>query len=148
MSEEIVKKTLDSLDNTTSPGVSLIPVRMLKDIHCKLVPLLTKLFNDSIGIGLFPDEFKFAIDKPLFKQKGNATDTNNYRGISILPPTGKLFEKILARIYFNINNLFCPMQHGFRNSHSCESASHEVISSCLNNMDSKLLNIHRFQKNV
>ena len=82
---------------------------MLKEIYCKLVPFLTKLFNDSISIGSFPDEFKFTIVKPLFKQKGNVTDTNNYRGISILPPTGKLFEKILAeqiRIYFNINNLF------------------------------------------
>ena len=145
VSEELIKKTLDSLDNISSPGVSLIPVRMLKEIHCKLVPFLTKLFNDSISIGSFPDEFKFAIVKPLFKQKGNATDTNNYRGILILPPTGKLFEKILAeqiRIYFNINNLFCPMQHGFRNAHSCESALHEVISSCLNNMDSKLLNLY------
>ena len=54
---------------------------MLKEIHCKLVPFLTKLFNHSISIGSFPDEFKFAIVKPSFKQKGNATDTNNYRDI-------------------------------------------------------------------
>ena len=34
VSEELIKKTLDSLDNTSSPGVSLLPVRMLKEIHC------------------------------------------------------------------------------------------------------------------
>ena len=69
VSEEIIKKTLDSLDNTSSPDKSLIPVKLLKEIHYKLVPFLTNLFNDLINIGLFPDEFKFAILNLCLKTK-------------------------------------------------------------------------------
>ena len=46
---------------------------------------------------------------PLYESKDIKTDLNNYRGISVLPPLGKLFEKVLATqiiIYFNLNNLF------------------------------------------
>ena len=43
-----------------------------------------------------PDEWKTAIVTPLFKNKGDSNDLNNYRGISILPPLCKVFEKLLA----------------------------------------------------
>ena len=33
---------------------------------------------------------------------------------------------------------------GFRNSHSCESAIHEIVSDCLKNMDLKLINLLLF----
>ena len=62
---------------------------------------------------------------------------NNYRGISVLTPTSKCFEKIMAdqmRIYFEVNSFFYRSQHGFRNLHSCESALHEIVSRCLNNI--------------
>ena len=68
---------------------------------------------------------------------------NNYRGISILPPIAKIFERLLAeqmRLYFEINNLFFHGQHGFRTNHSCESALHELISKCFDNKDKKLIN--------
>ena len=41
------------------------------------------------------------------------------------------------RKYFNFNGLFFAGQHGFRASHSCESALHELISNCLERLDSK-----------
>ena len=69
---------------------------------------------------------------PLYESKDIKTDLNNYRGISVLPPLGKLFEKVLATKiinYFNINNLFFNGQHGFREHHSCETALHELIHS-------------------
>jgi hypothetical protein len=84
---------------------------------------------------------------PLFKNKGSRDNPTNYRGISILPPVAKIFEKILAeqiRLYFEINNLFFHGQHGFRSNHSCESALHEIISKCNLNIDNKLINLLLF----
>ena len=44
----------------------------------------------------FEKNFKTAVVTPLYKNKGDNTDLNNYRGISVLPPISKIFEKILA----------------------------------------------------
>ena len=44
---------------------------------------------------------------PLYKNKGEPKDLNSYRGISVLPPFAKIFEKIVAMqitIYLNLNN--------------------------------------------
>jgi hypothetical protein len=72
---------------------------------------------------------------------------NNYRGISVLPPIAKFFEKILATqisIYLSLNNILFAGQHGFRNGHSCETALHELISDLNKNRDSRLINLLLF----
>ena len=66
---------------------------------------------------------------PIFK-KGERNETKNYRGISVLIPVAKIFENILASqitIYLNINNILYSGQRGFRTSHSCETALHELL---------------------
>lgn len=143
----IIEKFIRGLDDSSSPGISGIPVVLLKACAKHIAPFLCQLFNECVRQSRFPDEFKFALVSPLFKNKGTAQDMNNYRGISVLPPIGKLFEKILAeqlRIYFEVNGLLFNGQHGFRESHSCETALHEIISACLANMDKKLINILLF----
>ncbi len=59
----------------------------------------------------------------------------------------KLVEKILGnqiRTYFINYKLLFQGQHGFTSNHSCETALHEVISSCLKNLDQKLVNLLLF----
>ena len=45
-------------------------------------------------LGSFPNVFKIAKVKPLFK-KGSKTDPSNYRPISLLPFLSKVFERIV-----------------------------------------------------
>ena len=140
-------KLLNKLDSSSAAGISELPSSLLKHSSHVIAPFLTKLFNDCVANNQFPDEFKSAIVVPLYKGKGSAEDMNNYRGISILPPIAKLFEKILAeqlKIYFEINKLFFHSQHGFRSNHSCESALHEIISMSVANMDNNLVNLLLF----
>ncbi len=80
-----------------------------KAAHEELAPSVTELFNKCIETKIVPNEWKLAKVTPLYKLKGIKTDLNNYRDISVLPPLGKLFEKVRATqiiIYFNMNNLF------------------------------------------
>ena len=70
---------------------------------------------------------------PLFK-KGNTDDPNNYRPISILPVTVKIFERV---VHFQIvdflylSGILSSSQSGFRNSHSTETGvicvSHYIL---------------------
>ncbi len=127
----IVTNLLTKLMNSSGPGISQIPVVVLKATANKISPLLTNIFNDCISSCVIPKEWKTAIVTALFKNKGLNTDINNYRGISVLPPIGKIFEKILGTQivnYFNTNNLFSKSQFGFRSNHSCETALHKIIS--------------------
>ena len=58
-----------------------------------------------------------------------------------------MFEKLLSKRikeYFEFNNLFFVGQHGFRSNHSCETAIHELVSSCLANIDKRLVNLLLF----
>ena len=88
---------------------------------------------------MYINEWKCAIVTPLHK-KGQVDALNNYRGISVLPPLNKIFEKILAeqiKEYFDSSELFDKNQHGFRAGHSCETALHEILSMCFKNLDIK-----------
>ena len=53
-----------------------------------------KLFNAIFRSGFFPEVWSKACIVPIFK-KGNANDTNNYRGISLVSCFGKLFTGVL-----------------------------------------------------
>jgi hypothetical protein len=59
-----------------------------------LVPIFTALFNMAIDTCMIPSEWKSAVVTPIYKNKGLKTDVNSYRGILVLPPVAKLFEKV------------------------------------------------------
>jgi hypothetical protein len=143
----IVEKLIQNLNSTSGAGFSEIPSKVIKNSYSIIAPILTSLFNHCIDLGKFPKEWKSAIDTPLYKSKGIKSDVNNYRGISVLPPIAKIFEKILAMqisIYLNLNNILFSGQHGFRNGHSCETALHELISYLNENRNSRAISLLLF----
>ena len=66
----------------------------LKKICPVLLPVLTKLSQKCLDRQVFPESFKIAKVKPLFKE-GNDLDPSNYRPISLLPVVGKIFERVI-----------------------------------------------------
>lgn len=137
-----IKILISQLDSSSSAGIAEIPVQVFKLAENTIPKFLEHFYNDCIKQQHIPQELKCALVSPLFKNKGETTDMNNYRGISVLPPAAKILEKILAqqiRSYFEDNNLFVDSQHGFRTNHSCETALHELISQCKNKLDRKQL---------
>ena len=97
------------------------------------------MFN-SLDNACIPDEWKFAFVHPLFKGKGNIDERDNYRGISILPPIAKVFERIVSSqvvSYFETNSLFVGEQHGFRANHSCETALQSILDKWKKKIDDK-----------
>lgn len=126
----IVDGMIDNLSNDSSPGISGIPLKIIKYAKLKFVPIITDIINECLDLGVMPDEWKSAIVTPLFK-KGDNDDVNNYRGIAVLALIAKVFEKIIAMQilnFFNTNELLFPGQHGFRSNHGCETLLHEIIS--------------------
>ena len=111
---------ISSLDSIKSIGPNSIPSKILKllknDISCQLA----YIFNKSFTSGVFPSALKIAKIVPIHK-KDSKVDFSNYRPISILSNLDKIPEKIVyTRIFkfFDNNNLFYPLQFGFRQNYS------------------------------
>jgi len=119
-----IEKIINSLLPKNSCGFDLLSNRMIKKEKKQFSKILSPLINESLNQGIFPEALKSAKVVPIFK-KGDKTNMNNYRPISLLPVISKVFEKVLNnRInqHLNENNLIDDNQYGFRPEHSTEDA--------------------------
>jgi hypothetical protein len=93
---------------------------MLRHLSQKALIYLTRLFNNLLCSGHFPNAWKRAKIIPILKPNKPPTDPNSYRPISLLSIIGKLFERIIAsRLSTQVNQkpLLPDEQFGFRKKH-------------------------------
>ena len=136
--ETEVAKFMQQLPMKTSSGHDNISNVLLKLIGVHLLTPLTRIFNDSISMGVFPEVMKLADVVPLYKAKEKFLETN-YRPISLLTTMSKLLEKVVyKRVYTFLtdNDQLYESQYGFRIQHSCDNAVGEVVSRIVKNLES------------
>ena len=120
---------INNLTPKTSSGIGNLFIKHIKVIKNELVKPLTLITNQVLCTGIFPDKLKIAKVIPIFK-KGDDTDLNNYRPISLLPAISKIIEKVIYNQtynYFDNNKIFYAHQYGFRKQHSTELAVLELV---------------------
>lgn len=123
VSEREVLSTLNSLDPNKSTGPDEIPTKILKMSAILIAAPMTRLFNKSLQQGVFPNSWKTAHIKPIFKNKGSPSKLTNYRPISLLSCMSKILEKIVFKnIYRHLshNHLLTDKQSGYRPEHSTQ----------------------------
>ena len=138
-SEREVLQMLNSLDSNKSTGPDEIPVKLLKLSAVLIAEPLSKLFNRSITLGVYPSKFKEANVRPIFKNKGSPSDYTCYRPISLLSSLSKVFERIIYKhIYAHIseNFLLTDKQSGYRRSHSTEQQLLYLTHNMYKSLDS------------
>ena len=124
------------LDRGKSYGLdNLINEMFINGIHV-LSPLLVNIFNHIFESGTYPQEWLKGIIVPIPK-KGDLTDANNYRGITIMSVFAKLVSIILNNrlVKFAENSSqFNDFQYGFREKRSttdCIFILHNMIKCTL-----------------
>ena len=80
------------------------------------------LFNHYIRKSALLSEWKISNVTPIHK-KGETTDKNNYRPVSVLSAISKLFEKVMFdQVYSSFTPTFSSNMLGFPKRHSCATA--------------------------
>ena len=134
-----VKNVLSHLKNNKSAGADLILNEFLKYSNDVMCTVLTKLFNVVLNSGVVPEAWTKGIIIPIYKKKGDDTDPNNYRGISLLSCIGKVFTSLVSsRISTYVENfeILGGEQAGFRKKYS--TVDHVFVLNGLIDIYSKM----------
>ena len=81
-----VELAIGKLKSHKSPGIDEIPAELIKAGGRTICGEIHKLITSIWKKEKLPEEWKESIIVPIHK-KGDKTDCNNYRGISLLPTT-------------------------------------------------------------
>ena len=120
---------MENINPNKAVGPDGIPGKILKLCAKELAPILTTLFQASLNQGIIPKDWKEANITPIFK-KGEKTNAENYRPVSLTSIICKLLEHIVHSSimdHFEKNNILTNVQHGSRQKRSCET---QLITTC------------------
>lgn len=134
-----IKKIVRSLKNKKSSGFDNIPMTVIKSCIDLITEPLVHVINRTLETGIFPDQLKRALIKPLHK-KGLKTDMANSRPIALLPSFSKIFEKVIFNRltdFFNKNSTLSPLQFGFQKGKSTSLAIFEMFMRIWDNINEK-----------
>ena len=94
---EDMSNALNSLKMNKSPGPDGLHPRVLKELSKEIAYPLKYIFDLTIKTGKFPDKWKVAEVRPIFK-KGNKTQPGNYRPVSLTSIVCKVFEGFVRNV--------------------------------------------------
>ena len=105
-------QTIEELDkalaNRKAPGADGIPPETLKTGKPALMQHLYELLCLCWKKGYVPQDMREAITVTLYKNKGDCSDCNNYRGISHLSIVGKPLLGFLSAACKSLHHAFTP----------------------------------------
>lgn len=118
---EEIEKYAKSLKNGKSGGIdSVFNEHITSTLHI-MGPIYVKLFNVILDSGILPEVWTLGLIKPIYKQKGDVENPENYRPITLVSSLGKFFTGIISsRLYSFAENhdVLISNQAGFRKGFS------------------------------
>ena len=95
VSREEVKNALRRMKKGKAVGPDELPVEVWKCMAEMGIKFLTGLFNRLLMGKRKPEERRRSVLIPIYKNKGDTQCYGNYRGIKLMSPTMKLWERII-----------------------------------------------------
>ena len=116
-----IKTLIRKLKNGKSCGLDRIRNEFLKNCPDEILNVIVRYFNIVLESGIVPEDWCVGVIIPLYKNKGNIKDPDNYRGITLLSCVGKLFTALLNQRltdYMDAVGGIGDEQAGFRHGYS------------------------------
>jgi hypothetical protein len=136
--ESLVKKMMLQIGAKVC-DLDPFPGNLLMECQDTLLPYMTKIMNDSLCTGTFPDSMKHALVRPLIPSL-DRNDFKNYRPVSNLSFLSKVLEKLVLlqlNDHLLAHNLFQTNQSAYRSGHSTETALLKIINDLLISLDKR-----------
>ena len=137
LTEEEVRQIVKAMPSKCC-DLDAVPTSLLKEALDLLLPTLVKLVNLSLAEGVFIQQWKIALVKPILKEVGMDLISKSYCPVSNLPFLSKVVEKsVLLRFnrHCNENNLMPGYQSAYRANFSCETALLKLTDDLLWSME-------------
>jgi hypothetical protein len=119
-----IQTVINNLSPKTSPGYDPITDKILEQLPPNGIKYITHLFNTSLLLGYFPNQWKVAQIILLLKPGKPPNDPSSYRPISLLPIIEK--QQILPNHQF-----------GFRQHHSAIQQTQRIVNKINESLDTK-----------
>ncbi len=127
--EQLVN-TVKNLKNKKAPGLDLIPYDLIKQYPQKVHEMWLNIYNHCMRNSVIPERWGTSKVVLLYKGKGDRRDPDNYRTISLLSCTFKIFTALINEtIVNNVFHLLPKEQFGFRKHRSTSQAIDILISA-------------------
>ena len=104
ITEEELLDAIKNLKNNKSPGLDNILNEYLRKSTPELTQIYCKIFNIVLYTGIIPQNWTIGIIKPVYKNKWDTMEPDNFRGITLISCLGKFFTSIInSRLTFFVN---------------------------------------------
>jgi hypothetical protein len=143
VTETEIGEAIKEASANTSPGPDKINNEILKALNGTDRKWLASLLTKCMELNHLPSEWENAHMRLLHKG-GDPMDLTNYRGISLLPCTYKLYSSILQkrlRKTLETHNLISDLQSGFRNERGCHLNLNTLIN-CIEHAQTTNASLH------
>ena len=125
-----VEKKIKEVDNKESFGDDGISYGFLKKMVHWIGAELTEIINLSLETRTYPERWKIARVKPMFKGEDcDRTEPKSFRPVALLSSMSRIMEALLAKqldSYEEEQGLVHQGVHGFRKGRGCSTAMLEV----------------------
>ena len=124
-----VKCEISKLKAKKATTFGSIPVKNLKETIDVVSPIIHDFFNQSIKESEFPHVLKLPDVSAVFK-KDDATNSKNYRPVSVLPAVSKVFERFLhLQLSSYFEKCLSPKMYGYRKGFDAQYALVSLIEN-------------------
>ena len=136
VTDEEIKKAIASLNRGKAPDVYGVTAEHVYYGGPAVTNCVQTLINNILFNKEIPSSMKLGILNPIFKNKGNCKESQNYRGITITPVLTRLLESVLkSRIKPILLEKQNSLQRGFTENSSPMNCALLVEEFYRNNKD-------------
>lgn len=141
-----IYKIIMNLKNSNASGYDGITHKLVRQCANAICIPLCNIINSSLMEGLFPQEMKQAIVRPVYKD-GDTSSPENYRPIANVSTFSKIFEHVFANRLLNFlfhQNLLCKEQYGFVRGKNTTNAMVAFATNAIDALDKKFKSVGVF----